>query len=330
MTEYKIATFGCWNNIKLVDKLIPVENVTKYLKSVEADYTDLIILGDNYYPRETEKIIVGDKELKRKIFNQEKFDQGFNMVEQLRIPNKYLIMGNHDIEDTILSVPQCKGLTQQKAKSHIFNIRFPYGHDDKIVNGKKYKYIFVDTTVYYLKDSKANCFYIVEGKNPSQIIREQNAYLTDQLTDPTIDYFLVFGHEPLVSIKSKHDPDTEDLAEKTSDMNELANILLLSNKKIHYICADVHMYQSGTVRNSAGNSVKQIVCGTGGADKDYYCLPSKIISSGGLTFELDNFMDSYGFVDITLTSEGLTHQYIKVKKNLEIMKYSKKYFVKYN
>lgn len=93
------------------------------------------------------------------------------------------------------------------------------------------------------------------------------------------------------------------------------------------------MYQNGIIKNSNGKLIQQIVCGTGGGDKDYYCLSSKNYTLGSTNlynFELVNFMDAYGYVEINLTPNGVSHQYIKIHKNLLADRYSKKYYINYN
>lgn len=331
MTEYKIATFGCWNNYKTVDKRIPMKNVTDYIKTVQDKYTDLIILGDNYYPQNFKKLtdpITGVKIGKKIDFNQKHFDDGFNMIETIGIPNKYLIMGNHDIVDSLLD--NCNVLELQKVKSDKFNIKFPYGKHQVSVDDSIYKYLFIDTTLYSQTNKTPNCFNIVEKKSVNELLCEQNKFIIDELKDLTIKKFLIFGHEPLITLKTKFTDDNE-LNKKNSVLNEnLLKILFDSGKEIIYVCADVHMYQNGIIKNSNGKTIQQIVCGTGGADNDYYCLSSKYHKIGLYDFELVNFVDSYGYVEIILTSEGVSHQYFKIHKDLSIDIYSKKYYIKYN
>jgi hypothetical protein len=317
----------------MVDSRIPMKNVTDYLKIVQDNYTDLIILGDNYYPQNSIKVTdpITGAQIKKKEFNQTEFNAGFDMVESIGIPNKYLIMGNHDLEDTLLD--NCIGLELQKAKSDKFNIKFPYGKHQVSVDSSNYKYIFIDTNLYNLIDKINTCFDIVEKKNVTQLLYEQNRFIIEELNDPTIKKFLIFGHEPLITLKSKILVEQE-IRKDNSILNEnLLKILFDSGKEIIYICADVHMYQNGIIKNSEGKTIQQIVCGTGGADKDYYCLSSKYHKLGTVDiydFELVNFIDGYGYVEIVLTSEGINHQYIKIHKNLSVDRYSKKYYINYN
>jgi hypothetical protein len=332
MSVHKIAAFGCWNNNKLVNGRIPMKNVTDYLKTVQSNYSDLIILGDNYYPQKVDKIQLSETQtIKKKVFEQDKFQEGFDMVESIDIPKKFLIMGNHDVEDTLLD--NCVGLQVQKAKSSIFNIKFPYGTQEVVVKGTKYKYIFIDTSIYNLLDKGETCFDKVERKSASELMVEQNEFLRRELEDTTIKTFLIFGHEPLVSLKSKFIEEQEIKKQNFLLNEELLKLLFDSNKDIIYVCADVHMYQNSMITNNESRKIKQIVCGTGGGDKDYYCLSSRIMELGDANkynFELINFVDPYGYVEIILTENNVTHSYIKVDKDLGVKKFSRKYFINYS
>jgi len=332
MSEYKIATFGCWNNYKMVDSRIPMKNVTDYLKKVQDNYTDLIILGDNYYPQNSVKITdpaTGIK-IKKIEFNQKEFQTGFDMVESIGIPNKFLIMGNHDLEDTLLD--ECIGLELQKAKNGIFNVKFPYGTHDVTVDSSKYKYIFIDTSLYNLMDKGETCFDKVEKKSANNLVMEQNEFIIRELADDTIKTFLIFGHEPLVSLKTKMIEEQEIKKQNFLLNEDLIKLLFDSGKDIIYVCADIHMYQNGIIKNSDGRQIQQLVCGTGGADKDFYCVSdriNKLEDTHQWEFELLNYVDSYGYVEIVLTKYNVTHQYVKVNKDSSIKKYSNKYYINY-
>lgn len=349
MTEHKIATFGCWNRNVEEDGILPMRMVTDYLKNVESNYSDLIILGDNYYANK-QKITDPNTGLtiKKTDFIQKDFELGFDMIENINIKNKFLIMGNHDIEDTLLT--NCQGLTLQKAKINKFNVMFPFGSHIVDVEGTKYKYIFIDTTLYKLKDRDNNCFNMVERKHADEIICEQTRFLNRELSDPTIKIFLVFGHEPLISLKSKEKDDEKEedkkdkkdkkpeksaekkepkLKKKFGLLNEdLMNLLFNSNKDILYVCADVHMYQNGIVTNSKGQQIKQIVCGTGGGEKDHYLLQNEPLVIGNYTLNLTSYHDAYGYIEIILRPQEIYYHYININKGRTNV-YRRKYFIDY-
>jgi hypothetical protein len=329
MSEHKIATFGCWNNYKMVDGRIPMQNVTDFLKSKQAEYSDLIILGDNYYPQTKSTVLKDGLKFRKVVFNEEEFTNGFNMVESISIPNKYLIMGNHDLEDTYLD--GCIGLKKEMEKKDKFNIIFPFGSKIITVDETKYKYIFIDTNVYNLKKNPDTCFNNVLNDSAAEILKKQHEFIIGELADPSIKTFLIFGHKPLVYLKTKLLDSTQDIIKNNSLLDDdLLKILFDSGRDIVYLCADVHMYQNSIITNKAGKKIKQIVSGTGGADKDYYCLASKVHQEGDYSYELVDFMDPYGYVEMVLGKEGIKHKFIKIGKDLKEFVYSKKYLVDYS
>jgi hypothetical protein len=338
MTEHKLVAFGCWNNYKIVDNSIPMINVSCYLKkqSVENKYSDLIILGDNYYPKKS--IIIDPKtgnKIKYTKFEPTKFQYGFKLIESLdNITNKFLIMGNHDVEDTLLD--DCIGLRSQLDKTDKFIIPFPFGTHTVNVDDIKFKYIFIDTNIYNLKDKSETCFEKVNGKNANNLFSDQNSFIIEELKDKTIKTFLIFGHEPLITLKTKIKDGKKEV--KNNILNkDLLKILFDSKKDIVYVCADVHMYQNSLIKNSDEQIIHQIVCGTGGADKDYYDSDEKKYKFGSeelseelYDFELLHFDDAYGYVEISLKKTGVNHTYIKVNKDSLYNKYRKTYYINYN
>jgi hypothetical protein len=325
--EHKIVTFGCWNNYRLLEDIIPMHIVGRYLKSVEGNYNDLIILGDNYYPQEKESILIDGVKVKKAKFNIDHFNSGFEMVNNLSIPNKYLIMGNHDVEDTLLD--KCVGLKLQLDNAN-FNVAFPYGHKDIIVGSVKYKYIFIDTNLYNLKDKVHTCFNEVKGRTAGEILRDQNEFIRQQLLDTSVLMFIIFGHEPLISIKTKSSDTFDGVTTKSGILSkELIDMLFSVGKNILYVCADVHMYQYGDIRTESGLLIKQLVCGTGGADRDNICISKREYKIGGYNYELLNSVESFGYVEIILSERGIKHNYIKLKKSLEIERFNNKYKIEY-
>ncbi len=333
MDKYTIATFGCWNNYKVVDDRIPMKNVSDYLKIVQDTYnkfTDLIVLGDNYYPQTNSTIVINEKKVKKKIFNEEEMNKGFDMVESIKIPNKYLIMGNHDLEDTYLD--GCIGLKKELEKSDKFNVMFPFGTKTITVGGAKYKYIFIDSNLYNLKKNPDTCFNTVLGESAQSLLDKQNLFIIKKLADPDIKTFFIFAHEPLISLKTKLSESTQDIFKKSSLLDDqLLKMLFDSDRAndIIYVCADVHMYQNCIITNKSGKKIRQLVCGTGGGDKDFYCLSSKYHQEGDYTMELVDFMDPFGYVEIVLTSDSVNYKFIKIGKDLKEFVYNKKYLIDY-
>ncbi len=328
MEHIKIATFGCWNRKVIEDGKIPMEYVIENIESREREFTHLVILGDNYYA-EKKKIEIGGVKVKTTEYIPDDIEHGFKLIERLKIPKKYLIMGNHDIEDTLDK--ECVGLQYQVGKAGKFDVMFPFNSEIiTLSDGTKIKYIFIDTTVYSIK-ADPSCYDSVIGKNSKKIIQEQNKFIIEELSDSSIKHFMIFAHEPLYSLKTKIFVE-DNLPHLVDDvLDNLAEIILSNSKgkNVFYVCADVHMYQSGIITDKSGNSVKQIVCGTGGGQKDYFVLDDKIFKKNNLTYSVDMTKDSYGYVEFVLNSSEVKYTYINVHSDGKVKHYNKKYLIQY-
>jgi hypothetical protein len=104
-------------------------------------------------------------------------------------------------------------------------------------------------------------------------------------------------------------------------MSELLNLIYDTNttKKISYICADVHLYQSCKIRKLySAIEIDQIVCGTGGAELDL--MPETAIrpiifpniNDTTYNMQINNFAKNHGYVELELTNSGLSHTFIPI------------------
>jgi hypothetical protein len=175
--------------------------------------------------------------------------------------------------------------------------------------------VMFDTTIYDLLEPDANtesveCYRpffngIVGNKiadneisdneiSAKQIVDEQEEHILQFLREngSEIKHVILVGHYPIVSVKGKIDESTGKTKNKTecclfSDFLKKIHGVFTQQipeqiPEYHYLCADVHMYQRGTVNldfpgNSHSKSVKdtirpmtieQYVVGTGGAALD--------------------------------------------------------------
>jgi len=339
-TEINVALFGCWNNYKLSNGSYPVVNVCTHLKRNESKYDELIILGDNFYPSKEKVDITSPdgtiKQVKKNVYDIDKFNNGFELIRQISIPNKYLIMGNHDIEDFNYYSTRCINLDDQLKKTDYLKIMFPFKSCPVANTG--FKYIFIDTNLYNLSKNEDTCFNVILDKSALELKNEQNEFLRCELRDSEFRNFIICGHEPLFSIKTKEDESGKIKAKKNILDEELINILFETEKNnITYVCADVHMYQTGIITNKKSQQIKQIVCGTGGADKDSYSLEEINYNiNDNYYFKLESFQESFGYVELNISKDNITHKYIKVIINdtgelsqeeyrLKYLKYKNKY-----
>jgi hypothetical protein len=323
-TEINIALVGCWNNYKQVDGSYPLVNVCNYLKLNESKYDELVILGDNFYPsKEKVEITLPDgstSSIKKNIFDLPTFNIGFDLIKNINIHNKYLIMGNHDIED--FYTERCINLYHQFDKSDFLKIMFPFKSCPVANTG--FKYIFIDTNLYNLSKNPNTCFNTTLHKSALELKNNQNQFIICELKNPSFNNFIICAHEPLFSIKSKDTKFKSSLLDE-----ELLNILFNSRKNITYVCADVHMFQCGIITNNNSQSIKQIVCGTGGADKDSFTSSqSEFKINDDFNFTMQSSRDSFGYVELNISPDNISHKYIKVINSESVLsheEYKKKY-----
>lgn len=319
---FRIATFGCWNNKRnlISDTKIAFEEVTRLIRQNNEfrSYNELVILGDNYYPN---KIQINDKKIVH--YDENEVNHGFCSINQIKIQKKYLIMGNHDLDDTLSYVNKdgniksdCQLLRyQMNLFKNKINVVFPFGSKIQEIDGIIFNFIFIDTTVYSYKDTQTTCTDVILGENYNTIKRRQNEFIVTQIQNNDANNIIIFGHEPLISVKKGKDEYKKNL------MSELLNLIYDTNttKKISYICADVHLYQSCKIRKlNSAIEIDQIVCGTGGAELDL--MPETAIrpiifpniNGTDYNIQINNFAKIHGYVELELTNSGLSHTFIPI------------------
>lgn len=308
----KFIHFGCWNefgysmgpskeNPELPQSGLTytIDQLNKYVNTNPTEF--IIIAGDNFYPpKSKDKNTIAE-------YNHELFLSGFNALPP--IP-KYLIFGNHDIEDQLkinepihnnqfpnladITTTNCKILnlqqlyTSNKPDYNIFNevlhreynttlIIMLDSHLLKLFNNTNqdlgcYRYLFDE----FLKSNP--------GSNINQLIDHQITSIIRLIqSKPHIINYIFVAHHPIFTCKHKSDKENpgERKLKKESHVGlvnfftnpELNN--LLTNKNITYLCADLHLYQFGIV-NIGPLTIKQYVVGTGGAHQDTYDFKGRL------------------------------------------------------
>lgn len=297
--------FGCWNRFNVdsgFQTVIPKLN--NFINDPNKSTDFVLIAGDNYYPEKTK-----DKGSKKKIIHADLLKSGFDSLPTTI--DVHIIMGNHDMETgDQMFVPSERGLDTAKAcliteleRSHmndsnhkkqtlnVYNT-FMWKGDTAIV--------MFDTTIYDLlgaNTESVECYrpffngiaakeIVDNGITAKEIVDEQENHILLFLNQnkSKIKHVVLVGHYPIVSVKGKIDEATG----KTKNKIECClfsgflekihrtchHVRGKSSPEYHYLCADVHMYQRGTVNlEFPGNpihqmTIKQYVVGTGGADLD--------------------------------------------------------------
>ena len=202
--------------------------------------------------------------------------------------------------------------------------------------------VMFDTTLYELKDGdeSLNCYLPFYTKKPTapisvqDLIKEQEDSILKFITDNRrqIQNVVFVGHSPIVSAKSKMEkdkpPKNKISCKLFGGLLEKVHRMLVSKPspksksksksksnttnlppKYYYLCADVHLYQTGTVTMRFPNlpspmMIKQYVVGTGGAELDDPPTSANIemeVPDGpekkvAFSYDIDKSLKTHGFL----------------------------------
>ena len=319
--------FGCWNEFgyKIKSKTksaltYTLDELKKYTKSNKTDF--IIIAGDNYY--KSIKDSSHDEE------NYKYFKSGFDGLP--KSIKKYLIFGNHDINDQIKLTkpikdklyPNLADITTTNCK--ILNLQQRYGDNSK----QKYT-VFNDilfheynsTLIIMLDSNILNLFnkmnigcykYLFDSfeKTNSTTINELILHQINSIiklieSKKHIQNYIFVGHHPILACKNSKDKlivvKNEGLVNLFTNQQLHS---LINNKNIFYLCADVHLYQYGLVTINSLN-IKQYIVGTGGAHLDNYNANEtefrNVYNIRGLNYKvLDNYNNIHGFLVVDINT----------------------------
>lgn len=329
----KFIHFGCWNNGLCGDNTnglsLTMRKLNSYLETNPVDW--IVIAGDNYYPT---------KDSGGKRFNLIEFESGFNCLPKTL--TKYLIFGNHDIDDVIIKDDgteiKCKLLLSQQSLAE---------HDStiKIFNDVMYKkvdntlIIMLDTNLYTWTDLTtkvsdtcyAKLFNNLVNKSDLSIgnlIKYQNCRIKEIIQlNKSLNNIIFIGHHPIYSIKNKSGKKI---------VNKLTNFInffkgiehVLQEKTIYYLCADTHLYQSGTITISDKLNIIQYIVGTGGAEQDTpYLLDDTVIDAGSIVYSKTSDIKKYGFLVVHIDRD-INFEFVQADNPMVGGNYNKKYTIK--
>lgn len=297
----KFLQFGCWNNmnVKKGKSLGNLPQVMTSIKNYIANETlktnFIVIAGDNYYP---EKIKPTETEKKKKLIHTQYLKDGFESL-----PNNIeidMILGNHDLETNLkkntLYVDNLENI--EKGDCYILNseenIEKQLNQNGKLVNLFLFNakmlngtlLIMIDTSMYSI-DAKQylpcyNNYLKTIGKSPvasvDEIIIMQNEFILSTIrgNSDKIKNLIMVGHHPIIGVKYKSSLSKVELLD---DIPSFTNIIemIYNNTKVpfFYLCADLHLFQSGTIYINGLNNgknveikIQQYIVGTGGTELD--------------------------------------------------------------
>jgi hypothetical protein len=343
----QFVNFGCWNKqLDIVKKVKDSINET-------GGFDFLIVNGDNYY-QSKEKIKTKDENgdpinIKiKKVINQDLID-GFDILKGINIREKYLLMGNHDLDLTTKSDSNPEGKHCETIEEELkFSenmilprklVMFVEPRDDTII-------IMIDTNMY--TGENLFCYtHILDEETTNKLIEElrilgsdinishDNPNLTNafkNLQKKIIEeYFesrhktwknvFISGHHPLIGFKKikggtlKYDYYEPELYELLYDTIRRHGI------NFYYLCADIHNYQEAEVKIN-NMVILEYIVGTGGAELDEI-KPANYnldISIGGidLSYKANRCDYSYGYNIVKINESGdVSFEYIRVSVPIE-------------
>lgn len=315
--------FGCWNNMRNGNAVNDVMTVMKRKVADRAKPVDFIsVAGDNYYPKKS----TDDAGAKKKIISPEDLDRGFRELPDE--PEIYMILGNHDLdtnndeEQPTLFVNDksnvesgCNIMTlQQDSIKNISNIHFELFkailmRDDTLV-------LMVDTSMY---EDEANeyleCYNIFLREDYS--LAELRDYQEGLIMDAIDTYqnglknLILIGHHPIIGTKAKRGKVIKPLNDIPFFNPVLAKIYgKIPDANFYYLCADLHLYQKGTVEIEMDDgvmSIEQHIVGTGGTKLDDEIPKSElnqVKTRGSVSYVMLEGERSNGFLECELLGDA--------------------------
>ena len=280
------------------------------------------VAGDNYYPKKS----TDNTGAKKKIISPEDLDRGFRELPDE--PEIYMILGNHDLdtnndeEQPTLFVNDksnvesgCNIMTlQQDSIKNISNIHFELFkavlmRDDTLV-------LMVDTSMY---EDEANeyleCYNIFLREDYS--LAELRDYQEGLIMDAIDKYqnglknLILIGHHPIIGTKAKKGKVIKPLNDIPFFNPVLAKIYgKIPDANFYYLCADLHLYQKGTVEIEMDDgvmSIEQHIVGTGGTKLDDEIPKSelnKVKTRGSVSYVMLEGGRSNGFLECELLGDA--------------------------
>ena len=318
----KFIHFGCWNKGLCSDTgtnglSLMTKKLNEYIFINPISF--LIIAGDNFYPK---------KELSGKKFDEINFKSGFDCLP--KEIKKYLIFGNHDIDDIIIdsddSPIKCKLLDEQiKLAEENNTIEIFNDVLHKIINNTLI--IMLDSNLYIENEDKMineTCYTRLFNRlvNKSELkikdlLEYQNIFISNLIRENLFINKIIFvAHHPIYSIKSKiksgeEKKDDFELKKFVDYLKSIQDLLL--DKNIFYLCADTHLYQEGIINISPELQIKQYIVGTGGAEQDnIYTSNDTIVENGYIVYTKMNEKKEYGFLEVNVTDDEIEYKFISI------------------
>jgi hypothetical protein len=336
--------FGCWGLGEDYDSENPtINNHFKEIIRLISQNPKLyfgIIAGDNLYKKD----IVDQTGHIYSIYKKSILNDGIDLLQQLRLPI-FSVVGNHDIYD-------CQVLYDQIDRTKIIveqgqltidpnNIGWimPHNYYNLYLHlqGHIVHFIFIDTNLF--NDYVEDCY----GKHDQNYSRKTRLNLMlkwlEHILKNNIGHtIIIVGHVYLFGYVRPNDMfgnKINDMDDKLITLRHVGKLLKILhafvtrtgyNRKIYYLCADIHNYQyikfvgQGEYQNL---EINNIIAGIGGGIPDPLpiseCGTVSEYKENGValgTIELVDKGDCYGYLQHCLDSNGILHTaYVGIENN---------------
>lgn len=276
MPSNTFIQFGCWNEGLCGNESVPLTKVMHTLKAfTHKEKPDFIVVaGDNYYPGKVKNKMTGEK---FKTIIPTDLAAGFACLPK-DVPID-MIMGNHDLETKMY----VSGSSEKETDCFITQkemVEAVPNHIDLVIqkartNGETLV-LLIDTSMYDDNDiaEMLPCYKKMTGyagiTMKEELRDQQLLFIQDAIAAFQGTNIIFIGHHPITGYKFKK---KEHILIKAfpSFLAMLKNIYQ-PNKKYYYLCADLHLYQEGTVLLPVGADqqmqIQQYIVGTGGTELD--------------------------------------------------------------
>jgi len=294
-TRKKFLLFGCWNNTNTNKKGEMLGNMKQVMSKLNLYIKDpvtkpqfIVVAGDNYYSEKTATISNTGEKQETKIIHTQKLIDGLESL-----PNNIeinMILGNHDLEtngkkttifvDNINTPEENPCYTLRTVMQHKNNIDLFLFKAEMLTNDTLL--LMIDTSMYREKVAEyLPCYSIfLDTKIDSgeELIDYQNNLIQTAIKEnqsiKPIKNIIIVGHHPIIGIKfttlNNSDGEIEildDIPYFLETLQMIKRTVTNNEAKYYYLCADVHLYQSGTIDINNGEMViNQYIVGTGGTE----------------------------------------------------------------
>ena len=309
--------FGCWNNLNEGCLETVMTRLNTRLDNLPLiDF--LTVAGDNYY---TLKELYKGK--KKKIIIPEKLNLGFSYLP--KDVDIYMILGNHDLEtntgknnffinnlENSVLKNDCKVIEYENiAVGDNRKIDYKLSHEKMLQNGTLV--LMIDTSMY---ESTAQLFIPCykaflhdESITIEKLQAQQLEFIKETVDkyDGEIKNLIIIGHHPIIGLKLKKSENNivQDIVNFDNVLKEIYE-LLKDSVNYFYLCADVHLYQSGNISlkiNEESNmKIQQYIVGTGGTNLDK-CPIDTEFEDERLIYVMTECKEKCGFLECNTNSD---------------------------